>query len=130
MKKHRDLEVTGLTALHAGQFGQHHETSLRDLGMRPVSGEEYQSIRKTAYAAWDGKVHDVPHSRIRAGQEVVSTQRAIDMAKNGRKAADPPTGHQLPSGDVMLTDGHHGVVADMLNGKTSSKIRVGTRYEA
>lgn len=130
MKKHLDLEVTALTALHQGQFEQYHETSLRDLGMRPVSPAEEVSYRRAHPTEWVGEHKTVPHERIRAGQYVVSTHRVKDIAEHGVPAdADDVAGTQLPTGDVMLTDGHHRVVADMLNGKKSSKVFIGSRYK-
>lgn len=137
MKKHLDLEVTGLTALSHQQFSQYHETPLADLGLRPVEPWEETHLRKTHREVGMDVTKRVPHSRLRAGQMVVSTQRAQEMAENGIDSSKgnpvldqgPVLGRQLPDGDVMLRDGHHRVVADMLRGKKSSLVHIDSRWE-
>lgn len=137
MKKHLNLPVAANHMLSQAQFPADHETPTADLGMRPVLPWDETHFRKTHRDVPMDVTKRVPHSRIRAGQMVIDTQRAKDMAENGivtgkgkTKYDDAPVeGQMLPGGDVMLRDGHHRVVADMLRGRKTSTVHIGGRWE-
>lgn len=132
MKKHLNLPVTASHVLQQAQFPDDHETPTADLGLRPVEPWEEKHLRKTTRFESVDETKRVPHSRLRAGQMVIDTQRAKDMAERGidTSKGNPVLdqgevqGWRLPTGDVMLRDGHHRVVADMMNGRRTSRVHI------
>lgn len=129
-----------MTDLNEEQFGGHSGSgidigadSLSKYGIHPVSVEDEVHYRKYHPSEWVGKHRDVPMSSIRGGQNYVDRNRVTDIARHGlnnpREAESAETvGTELPSGHVMLNDGHHRVAAAALNGEQFTRVFVGTRY--
>lgn len=117
--------------LNPEQFGG--ESKLTDYGIKTVPAWAEKHIRKTHHDVWVGKHQDVPMSKIRAGQHYVDTDRVHDIAKRGLndpREADvgEVQGTKLPSGEVMLNDGHHRTAAAALNGAQFQRVLIGSKY--
>jgi hypothetical protein len=119
--------------LQPEQFGPDAESPLEHYGIPVVPAWRERELRKEHRWESIGETRDVPVSQIRGGQHKVDTHRVHDIAKRGvddPKLAkiQPPYGVEIPEGGVMLSDGHHRAVADVMTGKQFIKVHVAGRY--
>ena len=124
--------LNNLDALHPEQFAAV-ETPLEHYGIRPVEAWQEKHLRKTHPYESVNEVRDVPISKIRGGQHYVDTARVHEMARSGENdlresETAPAMGTELPTGEVMLGDGHHRTAALALRGEKSVRVRVDGRY--
>jgi hypothetical protein len=121
-RAHFTKALGGTTAISPDQFGKHHETPLEDFGMKPVPIKEQGIPTNEGMVA---HVEKVPTEKLRAGQYVVNTERVQHFIDNPPKGGQQVAqGLKLPSGEVMLTDGHHRAAADIVRGKKTHHVEI------